>query len=194
MWKSLVTHRAPVRWQSGRGIFGFNKRKEEESPDVEELKPTEVAEEVGKEYEKVEVKRIPVPKSASECLENEELIEIVSTHVGSKLDPHQLEMKTLDPSKLRVDVLAHFRTSYDVLFPSNVFPALRTVGDAADYVVAQLHPPSTLLDQIKAKAPSNVRYLHKEHKPRTGVKEDRKRGEAISWNRSYRRVEDVDTI
>ncbi|KAJ8901763.1 hypothetical protein NDN08_003969 [Rhodosorus marinus] len=187
MWKSLVTHRAAVRWQSGRGIFGFNKRKEEESPTAEEPKPAEVAEEVGEEYEDVEVKSIPVPKSASECLENEELLEIVSTHVGSKLDPHQLETKTLDPSKLRVDVLAHFRTSYDVLFPSNVFPTLRTVGDAADYVITQLNPPATLFEQIKAKAPSNVQYLHNLHRPRTGVKEDRKRGEKISSNRDYNR-------
>jgi len=160
------------------------------SPAAEEPKPAEVAEEVGKEYEDDEVESIPVPKSASECLENEELLEIVSTHTGSNLDPHQLETQTLNPSKLRVDVLAHFRTSYDVLFPSNVFPTLRTVGDAAEYVSTQLNSPKSLFNQIKDQAPSNVYYLHNEHNARTGVKEDRKRGERPRPNRNYYRSAD----
>lgn len=91
-------------------------------------------------------------------------------------------------------VMAHMTRDYAVLIPSNVFPTIRTIGEAAKYVINQIHPPKSRLDLVRDSAPPNLFLQLKRHDPRQGVKVDRPRATKRLPKNANVKVDEFDQV
>mmetsp|Transcript_359 Transcript_359/g.1205 ORF Transcript_359/g.1205 Transcript_359/m.1205 type:complete len:204 (+) Transcript_359:66-677(+) len=133
------------------------------------------------------------PDSREEILREDGLKDVLQKHRRPKgsysiMSAGKVE---LDPPQLRVDVWAHLRLRYDVLIPSNIFPTVQTVGEAADYVISQIHPPKTAYERVKSAAPQNLILNVQQHKPRTGTVTNKSRSKTVLPEKLHTKKERV---